>query len=674
MWWPRTRLEQFPAVRQFPKVGHSVKSRIHRLPWLALVELSVLALWSARVAWPYLDLNPTTIPTGVEFGMGIQPQFIWTLFTQCGECVFWNGFVNGGNPSFVELHGVVLHPLTIITTVLWGGLNGTKIALVGIFFMAGFAQWWLARVLGLGCIARTWSAGLAISGGHLAGRMSLGVIGIMLSTAACSLILAPMLDLTLHGRRRSAVLLGIVSALAIVSGQGYLQLGVVLGIVPATLIFVYSSSKRRPFLKEFLHAGVLSVMLAGVFLIPLLHFWPNFAKEVDPTFGSIQPLEYLPLNLVIRDPTFYTDENILFKQPYPYLYLAYISWVPVLLLVAAARLVPRRDFAVLMYLFGLVGALYVVSSLGTADVRTRLASTVAATIRNPTLIVGLAVPIILAIAAWGLDRLLQLSWPRLLIQPSTTKLATPNYAVSLVWLLAVPLLWSLLSTFTFSQHWIRTAPEGVEVKGVLDKLQPTTTQWVEPPFGEHYWTPSALAHGLKLTTITRPWHWKDRQEPLPYLRASRHAADISDPGYRDTVHDILILSYPERRYATIDNGAQPVPCDAHALGGNIDVVCTSDTPGQLIVQENMWTGWYAQRDGQSIPLKGGPWLHVDAPAGVHHYTFRYRPWDVYAGLCLTLAGILLCLWHWFGTTITTVFPRQVPQLPNKVADDSEGTA
>jgi hypothetical protein len=61
--------------------------------------------------------------------------------------------------------------------------------------------------------------------------------------------------------------------------------------------------------------------------------------------------------------------------------------------------------------------------------------------------------------------------------------------------------------------------------------------------------------------------------------------------------------------------------------------------GTLIVQENNWSGWYASRDNQPIELSADQWLTVSAPAGPHHYEFRYRPWDVAVGLLLSAIGL-----------------------------------
>jgi hypothetical protein len=82
------------------------------------------------------------------------------------------------------------------------------------------------------------------------------------------------------------------------------------------------------------------------------------------------------------------------------------------------------------------------------------------------------------------------------------------------------------------------------------------------------------------------------------------------------------------------------------VGGYIDVECDSEAAGTLVVYEYSWSGWTARRDGQALMLGPGPWLNVFAPAGTHHYEFRYRPWDVPLGLVLSLAGMVLCVWLW----------------------------
>jgi len=149
-----TRLRDWPsAMRQRAPAGCR-----SRLSWGHLAELAVVVLWAMWVGRAYLSLDPKVWPWGREFDIVLQSEFVWTLLPQCGDCVLWNGFANGGSPAFVDMHGVVLHSIVVITTLLWGPINGAKITIVASLALAGLVQWWLAKALGLGRVARVWCA------------------------------------------------------------------------------------------------------------------------------------------------------------------------------------------------------------------------------------------------------------------------------------------------------------------------------------------------------------------------------------------------------------------------------------------------------------------------------------------------------------------------------------
>ncbi len=616
-----------------------------RVAWSSLAELGLISAWAAWVGRSYLNLNPTAWPWGNEFPMGIQSHYAWALLKRCGSCALWNGLVNGGAPAFVDLHGAVLHPLVIASTLLWGPINGAKITLVGSLAMAGLAQWWLARVLRLGRAARLWSAGLAVVGGHLAGRMDAGLVALVLSTAATSLVIPPGLQLALTGSRRAVVGLAVALALALVAGQGYLQLGLLLGVAPAFSLFLFDERLRlRPIWRDFALAGVLALLLAGVFLVPLAHFWPNFAKDVDPQFASAQSPEYVPLNLVIGDPEFYRG-TALHKIAYPYLYMSYIGWLPVLLALVGLRLVPRSGRLVVAFLLLAAALVWLTSSPVAWHFWARLLPSLAAGVRYPSLIAGLAVAPVLGLAAWGLDQLLGLPWPEL-------ALTAPGGESSLLrlklwWLiLPVPLAWSIVSAYRFGEPYLRTVTLP-DVHPVIEALRTATAEWVLPPFGEHFWVPLAFDDGLKTTMTVRPWHWKDRQPPQPRRQAARQEIDALGAVPLRQVEGLSIVEYPGNEYAVLDTGVRRIPYRATATGGFIEVDGEAEVAGTLIVQENQWSGWQATCDGRPLPLRPGPWLSVAAPAGRHRFTFRYRPWDVPVGLAATALGMGLATWLWF---------------------------
>ena len=598
-----------------------------------LIELLVIGLWALWVGRAYLNFDPTVWPSGRELGMVIRTHYIWTLLPRCGDCILWNGFINGGAPAFAELQGAVLHPLVILATVIWGGINGTKVVLLGSLMMAGWAQWWLARVMGLGRLARLWSAAMAVVGGHLAGRMEHGVVGLVLSTAACSLVIPPLWEWVSTGRRRSLVLLAITLAGALLSGQAYVQLALILAILPAFVVFALDPHQpRRRLLKGLAFAVVLAVMLSGVFLVPLLHFLPNLSKDLDPTFGSAQPLQYLPLNLVIRDLGYYYSSWALDHWPIPYLYISFIGWIPVLLALVPLRLAPRtrrRELGTLLLAILLV---YLFASAVILQPLHALLPAAISGIRYITVSSGLAVPLVLALAAWGLDLGLQRLKRR---YPLAIQLSRWQRSVAIWPLLIIPVLtYAVHVAYDFSQTWLYTVEISPEIYALRDKLRTASAQWISPPHGEHVWTPPALDAGLKMTYVAGPWRWRARADPAPYLEL------IKDTG-------ITLQKNSEHVYAAVNTTEGTTACPAEARGGHINVVCETEASGILTVKEYHWTGWRAWRDGESTPLAAErDWLTVPAPAGEHRYTFRYRPWDVPLGAMITGVGMTLCIFLW----------------------------
>jgi hypothetical protein len=118
-----------------------------------ILPVVIICAWALWVGRGYLNFDPNTIPNGGDYPHQVYGHYGLYPLLECGTCVFWNGFLNGGQPTFAEVQGATMHPLTIITTIVWGSVNGSKVILLFTFIIAGLAQWWLARVMGLGTLA-----------------------------------------------------------------------------------------------------------------------------------------------------------------------------------------------------------------------------------------------------------------------------------------------------------------------------------------------------------------------------------------------------------------------------------------------------------------------------------------------------------------------------------------
>jgi hypothetical protein len=166
------------------------------------------------------------------------------------------------------------------------------------------------------------------------------------------------------------------------------------------------------------------------------------------------------------------------------------------------------------------------------------------------------------------------------------------------------------------------------------------------PIGEHFWAPIAAEKGVKLTNVTRPSHWRNREPPLPYISAVRY--EPAGGELLVTLDDVRVVRLEENPYAYVQAGSERVPCEARVRGGQIDVKCDTAMEGSLIVRENSWSGWRAWRDGVRRPLeRGEPWLSLRAPAGQHEYRFRYLPWDVGLGALVSVVGLVVAVALWW---------------------------
>lgn len=622
------------------------RSQVH-LSYAALailLEITLVVGWALFAGRKLLDFNPAMWPYGNEFALSVRANFLWDNLLRCGPCAFWNGGLNGGYPALIDLQTAPLHPLVSIPTLFFGVVNGAKLTVVLSLALAGFAQWWLARLMGLGRVARIWVALMAVVAGSIGGKMENGLVTLPLSTAAATLVIPAGLYLAQRTGRRAMVILGAVLALAIMSGQGYLQIGMALSIVPALMILYYDHPDQHESpLKRCLQAIGIGLLLSAVFLIPLLHNIAKVAKDTDPYFGSVQPLEYLPLNLVIRNIEFYFGTS-LNHLPYPYLYASYIGWVPVLLAALALRLIPREKFRLMFFFLAAIVLVYLSGSMILPKMLFgSIAKDFLIGIRHPSLIAGLAVPFVLGLAAWGLDLALK-SGPLVSVNFNNGKLL--NLRLSWI-ILFIPLIWAIMAAYEFSTTWLTVVGLPKETRPILDEIPLKSSEWVQLPSGEMYWSVLTGERGLKLTNTFHPWYLIDREIPGGHIVAERTSPDLALENIYATVDGMALARDEEVHYAAIITGdTDTVVCNAASLGGWIDVQCPPVTGGTLVVKEHNWPGWRAAVDDKPTPMIAGEWLSVRLGEGQHHVRFQYLPWDVPLGLGLSLLGIGLCVYLW----------------------------
>lgn len=626
--------------------------RAHRV---TIIELIVLFGWAFFFTLPLLNMDPQVHPAGADYNMTVQFHHVWTRFRECGACFLWNGSLNGGSPAFADLFPSSLHPLVIFTTLGFGVVNGSKVALLGIFFMAGFAQWWLARVIGLGTIARMWSAMMAVAAGNLAGRMQMGWFGVALGTAAAAMVFPPLVQVALTGSRHAALLLGLMLAFAAFAGQGYMQFGLLL-LLPCTLILLPWGKLELALVARRYGLAVLVAALVGAPLfLPFIRFYFEYSKAADVNLSGIQALAFIPLSFVVRDPDFYKSE-ILRMLPYPALYVNYIGLTPMVLALVGVRMARgAKEMRVTIFLLLVAFLAIFFASLEPRSFLLQMfpesgLAWMVKQLRSSPVIAGLAILPILGLAAIGVERLEKKFASQVRVQLDDDGNGARPFFFRLSWLLLIPLVISLVDVQTANQVWLRPERTLPIVERVIQALKTPGVEWVNFPYGEGMYLESAVGNDLKITKYPFAWGWKDRPEFEPILAVETKwaPAAMTEVGRVKGVSGAkLYQGDSTREYAQVSyDAAEPTTCTARGAGGDLDVKCVTTQPGLLQLQENSWAGWSAWIDGARTPIHSSGLLSVDLPAGDHVIQFRYRPWEGILGFILALGGVILVIYLW----------------------------
>ena len=648
-------LEPAPGLRNAIASGgwllQGFRSWILASDRLRLLELAAVVLWALYFTRPYLDMDPAVVPAGREYLSAIQTHTVWERVRACGLCGLWFGNVRGGFPALVDPVASTLHPLVIFATLAWGVVNGSKAALVGVFILAGLSQWWLGSLLGLRWPARVWGAVMAVSAGYLAARMDLGAFSLVLSTASAVPVFPAVIGLARDRTWRRVFLLAIVLALLAVGGTGYMQVGMVLVMPTALLLIPWDREAPTQMFRRLVLAVGMALLFAGPFLVPFVHFLPQFAKDFDVTFRNSQPFAYVPLNLVIRDVSFYLNDA-LGKSPWPSHFVNFVGWIPILLALYGLfgfGDAQRRRQALFLGVAAFL-ALWAASAMPfiwlLKIVKGAWFAQLIGGLRYTSFIAGLAVPPILGLASMGLDRLLAGGAHRFRMSLERAGAALATLSVDVRWLLVIPLVIAVNQARLLSSIWISIRIIDPPVLEVVEALQTPGLEWVNVPFGEHFFVTPAIERDVKLSAdFFRTWHWKDRPVPAPVLEANRDGppAGMTELSVVDGVH--IHAAAEGQTYASVVYGdGTRTACRARGMGGDIDVSCDAAAEGTLVVEENNWSGWQALVDGEPAQLLDGGWLSVKALEGTHTYSFRYRPWDVPLGVALLMIGVLISGW------------------------------
>ncbi|MFH0945616.1 MAG: YfhO family protein [Planctomycetota bacterium] len=130
----------------------------------------------------------------------------------------------------------------------------------------------------------------------------------------------------------------------------------------------------------------------------------------------------------------------------------------------------------------------------------------------------------------------------------------------------------------------------------------------------------------------------DRERRLSYLGS----ADF-DPRMEAVVEQ-AVEGFPAPASGEIPSQRDAVAY-ARPLPERIEIDAVIESRAFLVVSETSFPGWRAEVNGREVPLvrANHALMGVSLPPGTHRVVLTYEPISFYAGMGLTLAGLLLCL-------------------------------
>jgi len=650
--------------------------------WGALVVLvmsGVTLLYASKL----LNLDPNLgLATG-EYQLHVGFITLFRRWLQ-GEIAFplWNPVMGYGRSLIADPFLFVYNPFLSVPMFLFGVVNGTKMALVLNFIIAGVGMYILARSMGLSRVTSLWCGLLYMMSGALPSHLIIGQIQLTFSLGWAPWAAASIVRLIRSPGWGTACATALSQALFFFSGNLYHQVYALFTFLIISVIFIVDWKDLnidKELAKYILVAGALSLGLIAIQLLPLMAARTSmdniggYALDSEVFPGS-QLMEYAFLNYIVADPDF-SRTDILNQIPCPQENYRYIGIAPVLLLlflIPAFQVNDRRMMAAmaLSFLFLLAWAALEYSFI--RDLYEFFP--ILYQFRDPGRALSVGTVYLIALSGFGLDYL----WDRIRDVTATgdenvTWYDRRPFRVVVSAFVAAVLIFALRRVYGENRGFITLEhlyrPEiGLAVDWLTEREEePVTIQTSNTVASKIIF--DAYEVGLRSQDFIDGWrpsapaYTIGRFSALPYAASYRLDWDyegLTDPGYE------IVRRFGELRIAEAEQGfpyafvvplerlvqTQPVlPQEVDLVGyvrhsnpNRIIVDLEVQEQGMLVVAESWFDGWRVQVDREEATLAPvGSFLAVEVSPGVHHVVFEYAPRSFTVGWIISLATVMVML-------------------------------
>jgi hypothetical protein len=666
-----------------------------RVSRVTLFEIVVLIFAVSFYAAPLLNFDPSLILYGGEYQAhvgSVVPFLQW--IKEGAEFPLWNPILENGRSLIADPLIFAFNPFVTIPMIVWGVINGTKIAVALNFFIAALGVWLIGKLLNFEMPTRLWTSLLYAFSGALSAHLNVGQIQLTFALGWLPWSIAGVLWVVKSRGYTPIVFASLAQAIFFFAGNLYYQ---VYGVVCLALIVVVFLIEVKPLrlnldvLRRTFLLGLFSIGLTAIHLFtflsarPEIHNFGGYAPNEEQFLGSQTPVNAL-LNYVIADRDF-INSSMLDRVPFlqeSYRYIGITPFLFLLLLVPAAERGRRREIIALVVCFVIILMWAALRYTFFKDIYHAFPPL--AQFRFPGRALSVGALFLILLGGFGLDQLwrwLQTINGQLALHDGQgAAVFTLNSRIILLTLILVGVGFAVADEFAANQQWFaldRFVPSEADAalawlrdhdrgEYALRTTSAVTTQRALTAYEKrlryvdlrHGWEPAGtsqlLGHPNAITLQPKYWViWKGEDTGAANLELLKEFEKAQIWQAREAFpFAFLILNERMNAAASVVAANEVIPATQTRREGPNRIVAQTqaDAPAVLVISESWFSGWKVTVDGREAALASvSNLLAVQLPAGAHTVTFQYDPLSfriglMVSGLTLALAvGLLIYEWR-----------------------------
>lgn len=657
-------------IFQNPGVDAYASSPAKQLQWLEGAVI-VIAIWAQCLA--FLDLGSSINLPGLETqSFQVFDQILEFSLKKYGQFPLWNPYFYNGMPYIAHPMLHAFNPFISLPVLIWGFLDGFKIAVGLGFVIAGLGMWWLAKEAGLSSVSRVWVALMFAYCGVPAAKFLQGQYLMVMALGWIPFSLAAIIAATREKKGVYVCLAAAGLALLFFSGGIYYAYYMLYVIGLFTMISIFTG-QRRPLrvgiawgsIKILAAIGALTLGLIAVQALPLLQYRDQYYKAVNLELTDSRSVNDIVLDLTWPEPfrpggytdTLRPEEFWAYTGRWP---LAGVILLPFILNVKNKRTL----------LFFLILILFTFAWIDVKDMPWR---SVFQTVpffyqfRYPSRFIAMGAMALILIAGAGLDRLWTGLWKFVLEKPGSNS----HRAIGglLACAVLVFMVWSLNDLASTTRPILQLKGDRNSSQQVMDwlkKFDPgiyyvdAPTNWHLAVIGNeiHYrniW--DSIIVGLDLTG----WTGKRPIEVVSkYLVLHKDETPSGEAALIKVFDEVNIYKTSNQLpYAfTIDThsltttsttdpitAGETTPATGIVASINsMELVVDSRSDRSLVLLSSFSPDWHLDIDGKPGKIyNAAGFIAAETQAGTHHYLFTYQPVSFYVGLSISTVSLLTAI-------------------------------